>query len=1166
MAVSQLGAVFPSSVPPPVATPLGASAPISFNSYAKIHSVTTHDLQTNFEVFPPFLLCQTTPNLSMSTTTQILFNSPALHSLKREQLIKLCKIHSIKANGKNVDLIQRLRHHAQTLPKDSPLSVAARSESKEPIPMQPEEADEDLQDDAQDDSSIRTAIPRPSEQWEMVMDSIEEVEENSSQGSLSSQRTLNNTIPGEFGTGSSRSTTVTSSIKALATSLGWKRNMPESTPASTSSSKASATVQEHDELAQNSTPYSALPLPTSLPQTDHFVLDDSGRNSLGSTHEAPLPGHSLRPGIPAPPNARLSLGLGPHVPATPTRQTQPTTTIRLVSNHAPESSYGETRTPQLKPFKTSFDITFGSPIPGGNLFSFGSLNSWPPNDDVEMGGIYPKLTVSDLPPLVVSSPSKECDVAMRGTPSRTPNRLSTAKSNPPSPFVFGSPSPQHRVSNHQFRAAAASVLEEMNARLRAEGIDEIGTDIVDRLHPHRKVTEQERDIKPLPSNKRGEISSKFNKAHEEEFSKMEGIDNVLKRKQASPQKPTEPVVRRKRKSSVIEQGKPPRRPSAMPPGRPNVSATRVISNGRRARALPGAFGMDDDDEDDEEPVNNHDSNDNDRRGSKRVRMDPEFAEEQALKDKEEEKKKGAEEREREAIKRKLEANRARRRSSAAHLAVGGRKSVGGPRKSVGKAGPRASLLKPKPKPSRFGFFSSAKSLVQSVWNRGKTPAAVTATPSHIPKPISSTLPNAKAEETTTLAPAKEKEKMGPPSLLPMKKSTIAPAKSTTANASGSKLPSLKPQTAMKQGLSAPMTTPSYAQGSVASSSSSARSRSPIPSFGTMSSIASGASSGRNSLQSNAARSAPSSAIGTARSRASSIASSAAGVSSVGTRASSSRGSGAGGVGSMGLRKPTSRTPSLTTAGSSSSRLSTRLSTSSRLLAPTASSLAKTAGRASSGLKTVAEGSFSKKVAQDKEKYALNMITNSSTINTPAPVTPASIIASSITTPFSPSSGRIFSKPLLLPIQSGIPTPAKRRSPVGTQSTPTEDGAGGGATRTRVKSLNGRKPRISRSKVIARLASQRAAGASTGRPRPSIKAPLTPRASGTKTRSSLGAKVSRASYGGVGGLKARASGGAAIQMSAKRRARQSEYYARRKISRGASLLGSAGGDSGMDVDA
>ena len=50
----------------------------------------------------------------------------------------------------------------------------------------------------------------------------------------------------------------------------------------------------------------------------------------------------------------------------------------------------------------------------------------------------------------------------------------------------------------------------------------------------------------------------------------------------------------------------------------------------------------------------------------------------------------------------------------------------------------------------------------------------------------------------------------------------------------------------------------------------------------------------------------------------------------------------------------------------------------------------------------------------------------------------------------------------------------------------------------------------------------------------------------RTRSSLGVKVSRASYGSAGGLKSRASGGngVALVMSAKRRARQSEYLRRK----------------------
>lgn len=131
--------------------------------------------------------------MATTTTTQILFNSPALHSLKRDQLVRLCKIHSLKANGKNVDMIQRLRDHAKGLPKDSPLSIAARSD----------DGNENSESDSESDF-CSSRPPRPSEQWEVVMDSIKECDENSSQGTMSSQRTLNNDIAGEFGTGSSK--------------------------------------------------------------------------------------------------------------------------------------------------------------------------------------------------------------------------------------------------------------------------------------------------------------------------------------------------------------------------------------------------------------------------------------------------------------------------------------------------------------------------------------------------------------------------------------------------------------------------------------------------------------------------------------------------------------------------------------------------------------------------------------------------------------------------------------------------------------------------------------------------------------------------------------------------------------------------------------------------
>jgi hypothetical protein len=108
----------------------------------------------------------------MSATTQILFNSPALHSLKRDQLVQLCKAHSIRASGKNVDLIARLKQHAQTLPKDSPLSIASRSEAIE-----------------DKENEVPSDMARPSQQWEVVMDTIPEDSE-----------TL-----GEFGSSSSKS-------------------------------------------------------------------------------------------------------------------------------------------------------------------------------------------------------------------------------------------------------------------------------------------------------------------------------------------------------------------------------------------------------------------------------------------------------------------------------------------------------------------------------------------------------------------------------------------------------------------------------------------------------------------------------------------------------------------------------------------------------------------------------------------------------------------------------------------------------------------------------------------------------------------------------------------------------------------------------------------------
>ena len=89
----------------------------------------------------------------------------------------------------------------------------------------------------------------------------------------------------------------------------------------------------NNELTRTLVPYMTLPPASSPPQTDYFLLNPPWTQmSMDRSIEIPLPGHVLQPGIPAPANAWLSLGLELGAPSTPTRQNQPTTTIRLISN------------------------------------------------------------------------------------------------------------------------------------------------------------------------------------------------------------------------------------------------------------------------------------------------------------------------------------------------------------------------------------------------------------------------------------------------------------------------------------------------------------------------------------------------------------------------------------------------------------------------------------------------------------------------------------------------------------------------------------------------------------------------------------------------------------------------------------------------------------------
>lgn len=352
------------------------------------------------------------------------------------------------------------------------------------------------------------------------------------------------------------------------------------------------------------------------------------------------------------------MGLGLGGPVTPSR---PTTTIRLVPNRAVESANPSTffGTPQLKPFKTSFDLIMGSPGPAS---------------PAQAGGIYPTLTFSDLPP-DLASPSRPSHQASAGhamegiirTPNPKPTTTATT-SKTPDPFVFGSPLPQHRVSDAQFKTAAASVLEEMNKRLQDQGVDGVDTTLINRLHPgaSNKSDLESRPTAPLP-RPRAELKEKFDEAHQQEFQKMEGIDGYMKRR-VDRGLDSAPVAGKKRKSSVLAPVDAPinRRPI----GAPRPSGTRVVSKGKQTRAIPGGFGFDDDDDEEEEP---------EERAGKRIRVvsDASAANEdegsKALTE-EGEKKRAEQEKERQAIRRKLEMNKAKRRSSAANGGMHGRRS------------------------------------------------------------------------------------------------------------------------------------------------------------------------------------------------------------------------------------------------------------------------------------------------------------------------------------------------------------------------------------------------------------------------------------------------------------------------------------------------------------
>jgi hypothetical protein len=140
------------------------------------------------------------------STTDILFNSPALNSLKRIQLVQLCKHHNIKSTGKNNELVSRLKEHARALPSDAPLNIAVRSENDFSSPMNSSEGDDNSENDGvEEESDVQNGNLRPSQMWNPVMDDITEL----SEGTANSKKSVSSSgSAGEFGTSNSKCTSL----------------------------------------------------------------------------------------------------------------------------------------------------------------------------------------------------------------------------------------------------------------------------------------------------------------------------------------------------------------------------------------------------------------------------------------------------------------------------------------------------------------------------------------------------------------------------------------------------------------------------------------------------------------------------------------------------------------------------------------------------------------------------------------------------------------------------------------------------------------------------------------------------------------------------------------------------------------------------------------------
>ena len=140
------------------------------------------------------------------STTDILLNSAALNSLKRNQLVSLCKLHGIKASGKNSELINKLQDYAMSNPKRDTATMPNLGVQINSSQTGDVSEDADMQSDQEMREADRARM-RPSEIWEVIeeetMEEMKKLQEESLRGKGSfhsnSSKSSQIKVPGEFG-------------------------------------------------------------------------------------------------------------------------------------------------------------------------------------------------------------------------------------------------------------------------------------------------------------------------------------------------------------------------------------------------------------------------------------------------------------------------------------------------------------------------------------------------------------------------------------------------------------------------------------------------------------------------------------------------------------------------------------------------------------------------------------------------------------------------------------------------------------------------------------------------------------------------------------------------------------------------------------------------------